>query len=191
MDFVAIIVLAALVFGACFLVDKGFAKLFRSQAQHMSGKAVRLNKRYGSIGLVIAVIGLAAIFTGIPESLLLIIGGGIMVLMGAGLVVYYMGYGVFYDADSFIFMTLGKRTATYYYRDIRSQQLYNNQGHLLIELYMADGRAVQLQSTMNGCFEFMDQAFAGWLKQTGRTQESCPWYDPDNSCWFPPADSEV
>ena len=191
MEFVAIIVLAALVFGACFLVDKGFTKVFRSQAQHISGKAVRLNKRYGSIGIVIAVIGLAAIFTGIPESLLLIIGGSIMVLMGVGLVVYYMGYGVFYDEDSFIFMTLGKRTATYYYRDIRSQQLYNNQGHLLIELYMADGKAVQLQSTMNGCFEFMDQAFAGWLKQTGRTRESCPWYDPDNSCWFPPADGEV
>ena len=191
MEFVAVLILAALVFGVCFLVDKGFTRLFRSQAQHMSGKAVRLSKRYGSIGLVIAVIGLAAIFAGIPDSLLLIIGGGIMILMGAGLVIYYMGYGVFYDDDSFVFMSMGKRAATYYYKDIRSQQLYNNQGHLLIELYMADGRAIQLQSTMNGCFAFMDQAFSGWLKQTGRVREDCPWYDPDNSCWFPPADGEV
>lgn len=191
MEFVAVLILAALVFGVCFLVDKGFTKFFRSQAQHMSGKAVRLSKRYGSIGLVIGVIGLAAVFTGIGKSWVLIVGGAIMVLMGVGLVVYYMGYGVFYDEDSFIFMTVGKRTITYRYGEIRSQQLYNNQGHLLIELYMADGKAIQLQSTMNGCFAFMDQAFAGWLKQTGRTQEACPWYDPENSCWFPPVDGEV
>ena len=183
-----VFIVAALVFGICFLIDKGFTKLFRSQAQHHSGLAVRLSKRYGSIGLVIAVIGLAAIFTGISDSLVLLVGGCVMVVLGLGLVVYYMSYGVFYDEDSFIFMTFGKKNVTYYYKDIRNQQLYNNQGHLLIELYMADGNTVQLQSTMNGCFEFMDHAFTAWLRQTGRTVESCPFYDPSKSCWFPPVE---
>ena len=190
MEFVAVLIVAALVFGVCFLVDKGFTKLFRSQAQHMSGKAVRLNKRYGSIGLVIAVIGIAAVIMGAPSDWVLIVGGGIMVLMGAGLVVYYMNYGVFYDQDSFIFMSLGKGNTTYYYRDIRNQQLYNNQGHLLIELHMADGKTIQLQSTMSGCYDFMDYAFSAWLKQTGRRQEDCPFYDPAKSCWFPPVTEE-
>ena len=41
MEFVAVLLIAAAVFGVCFLVDKAFAKLFRSQAQHMSGLCVR------------------------------------------------------------------------------------------------------------------------------------------------------
>lgn len=190
MGLVTILIICAVVFGVCYLVDKGFTKLFRSQAQHFSGKAVRLSKRYGSIGLLMAVIGLIAAFMGIPEDWVLMAGGALVVLMGAGLVVYYMNYGVFYDDSSFLFMSLGKKNKTYYYNAIRGQQLYNNQGHLLIELHMSDGNTVQLQSTMDGCFAFMDHAFEAWLKQTGRRKEDCPFYDPDNSCWFPPVSEE-
>lgn len=188
MEYIAVIIVAALVFGICFLVDKGFTRVFRSQAQHMSGTAVRLSKRYGSFGLIIAVIGLAAVFTGLGGGLVLIIGGAILMVFGIGLVVYYLSYALFYDEESFIFTTVGKKAKTYYYRDIKQQQLYNNQGHLLIELHMADGDAVQLQSTMNGCFEFMDHAFKAWLRQTGRKEEDCPFHDPANSCWFPPVE---
>ena len=187
MGIVTILIICAVVFGICYLVDKGFTKLFRSQAQHFSGKAVRLSKRYGSIGLLIAVLGLIAVFMGIPEDWVLMVGGALVLLMGIGLVVYYMSYGVFYDENSFLFMSLGKKNKTYYYNAIRAQQLYNNQGHLLIELQMKDGNVIQLQSTMSGCYEFMDHAFAAWLKQTGRRVEDCPYYDPANSCWFPPA----
>ena len=190
MKIVPVIIIAAVVFGVCFLADKGFSKLFRSQAQHASGLAVRLNKRYGSIGLLLVVLGLAAIFTGLPADWVLIVGGAVVVLMGIALVVYYMNYGVFYNEDSFLFMRLGKPNVTYYYKDITAQQLYNNQGHLLIELHMADGNTIQLQSTMNGCYAFMDYAFFAWLKQTGRTEADCPFYDPRNSCWFPPVKVE-
>mgnify|MGYP003303651866 CR=1 FL=1 len=34
MEYLAVIIVAAVVFGLCFLVDKAFVKLFRSQAQH-------------------------------------------------------------------------------------------------------------------------------------------------------------
>ena len=190
MKIVPVIIIAAVVFGVCFLADKGYSKLFRSQAQHASGLAVRLNKRYGSIGLLLVVLGLAAIFTGLPADWVLIVGGAVVVLMGIALVVYYMNYGVFYNEDSFLFMRLGKPNVTYYYKDITAQQLYNNQGHLLIELHMADGNTIQLQSTMNGCYAFMDYAFFAWLKQTGRTEADCPFYDPRNSCWFPPVKVE-
>ena len=45
MQFVATLLIAAAVFGVCFLVDKGFTKLFRSKTQHRSGMAVRANKK--------------------------------------------------------------------------------------------------------------------------------------------------
>ena len=188
MDILLVLLVAALVFGVCFLVDKGFQKVFRSQAEHQSGKAVRLSKRYGAFGVIMFALGTAAIFAGMNNGKALLYGGIIVVLMGIGLVVYYMSHGIFYDTDSFIYMTLGKHSAKYYYRDIQSQQLYNNQGHLLIELYMTDGKVVQVQSTMTGALDFMDHAFCAWLRQTGRTQEACGFYDPANCCWFPPVE---
>ena len=190
MDYLVVILVAAAVFLICWLVDKGFTKLFRSQAQHRSGLSVRLNKRYGSIGLVLAVLGLAGIFAGLngTDGLILIIGGSVVIATGIGLVVYYMTFGVFYDEDGFILTTFGKADVTYAYKDILCQQLYNNQGHTLIELQLSDGRVVHLQENMKGAVDFLDFAFACWCRQNGRTEKECTFYDPANSCWFPPVE---
>ena len=51
---------------------------------------------------------------------------------------------------------------------------------------MHDGSHFQVHTGMTNMYAFMDHAFHAWLQQTGRTQEMCTWYDPDNSCWFPP-----
>ena len=190
MEYIAILILAALVFGICYLVDKGFTSLFRGQAQHQSGKAVRLNKKYGSIGLIIAVLGIAGIFSGLTEGWVMLVGGSLLVLMGAGLVVYYMTFGVFYDKDSFVLTTFGKKSTTYTYKAIKTQQLYNSYGNIVVELTMEDNRSFQLQLTMKGATEFLDHAFAAWLEQTGKTKEECTFHDPDNSCWFPPAQQD-
>lgn len=190
MEYVAVIILAAVVFGICYLVDKGFTRIFRGQAQHMSGKAVRLNKKYGSIGLIIAVLGIAGIFAGLTQGWVLIAGGSILLLVGVALVVYYMTFGVFYDTDSFVLTTFGKKSATYAYKDIQTQQLYISYGHIVVELCLSDGRSFQLQLTMKGASAFLDHAFEGWLTQTGKTREECDFHDPDNSCWFPPAEQE-
>ena len=186
MQYIAVILVAAAALGLCFLVDKGFTRLFRSQAQHRSGKAVRLNKRYGSMGLLLIVFGVAVLFAGLRENTLLLICGMILIPVGIGLVVYYMTFGVFYDDDGFVLTTFGKRSTTYAYRDIRGQKLYLSAGNVvLIELYLHDGRTFQLQSVMEGAYDFMDKAFAAWLRQTGKKPENCDFYDPQNSCWFP------
>ena len=188
MEWIAVIIIAALVFGLCFLVDRGFTRLFRNQAQHHSGLAVRLNKRYGSIGLVLAVLGLGAIFTGLKQGWVLIAGGAVVMVMGICFVVYYMTFGEFYDEDSFLLTTFGKRSKAYRYGQITGQQLYNASGNIVIELYMDDGRTVQLQAGMTGVYPFLDRAFCRWLEQTGRKREDCSFYHPENSCWFPPAE---
>lgn len=190
MEYLAVIFIAAAVFGLCYLVDRGFTKLFRSQAQHKSGLSVRLSKHYGSIGLILAVLGIAAIFMGMGDTSdwVLIAGGAVIVIVGVCLTVYYMTFGVFYNADGFILTTFGNRSKTYSYRDIQSQQLYNNQGHTLIELHLSDGNVVHLQSNMTGAYPFLDYAFEAWCLQTGRKRDECGFYDPDNSCWFPPVE---
>lgn len=185
MELILMIVIAALTFGVCFLVDKGFHKVFRGKVQHLSGLSVRLNKRYATIGIILAILGLAAIFAGLGKSALLLIGGPIVMLMGVALIVYYMTFGVFYDTEGFVLTTFGKRSTTYQYNQIAGQLLYNASGNVLIELHMKDGRSVNLQATMTGAYAFLDYAFEQWCRQTGKNPEECEFHDPDNSLWFP------
>lgn len=186
MEYIAVIIIAALVFGVCYLFDKGFDKAFRSKAQHKSGLAVRLSKRYAAFGAVFVALGVAAIFTGLGSGWVLLAGGAIVLVMGIAMIVYYATFGIFYDADSFILTTFGKKSTEYRFRDIKGQQLYVIQGgSVVVELHMKDSRTVSLQTTMEGTYPFLDVAFAGWCRQTGRTAESCSFYNPAEHCWFP------
>ena len=186
MGIATLILVIALIFGLCFLVDKGFTKIFRGKVQHQSGKSVRLTKRYGSIGLIMFALGMAAIFMGMNAQEWVLLGGGcILVLMGIALVVYYMSFGIYYDEDSMILSRFGKSSVTYYFKNIRCQQLYLVSGNVVVELHMNDGSHFQVHTGMTGMYAFMDHAFQAWLQQTGRKQEDCSWYNPDNSCWFP------
>lgn len=189
-EFIAVAVVAALVFGACFLIDKGFARIFRNQQQHRSGKAVRLNKRYGTVGLIMAILGVVCIFAAPSQGAIMWIAGGILLLGGAALVVWYLSFGVFYDEEAFIVTNFGKKSIRYTYDAIVSQQLYNSYGNIIVELHLQNGKAVQLQSNMGGTYEFLDFAFRRWLEATGRKEEDCPFYQPDQSCWFPPVEEE-
>lgn len=188
MEIIGVIIIAAAVFGICFLVDRLFQKLFRSRAQHLSGLSVRVSKRYGSFGLILVVLGIAAIFAGIRERWILVAGGGVVILLGIGLILYYLTVGIYYDEESFLTSGFLSKSRTYRYGQIRSQQLYTNGGGIIIELSMENGQTVQLHSGMKDIYAFMDKAFAGWLVQTGRKKEDCPFYDPDNSRWFPSAE---
>ena len=187
MGIAGIIIIVGLVFGLCYLVDKGFTKLFRGKVQHQSGKSVRLSKRYGSIGLVMFAFGTAAIFMGINNSEWVLVGGAaLLVLGGIVLVVYYMSFGIYYDEDSLIYSSFGKTSVTYYFKNICAQQLYLAAGNVVVELHMRDGSHFQVHTGMTGMDAFMDHAYTAWLEQTGRKAEDCSWYDPANSCWFPP-----
>ena len=183
---VVMILAAALTFGLCFLFDKGYTKLFRSKAQHRSGLQVRPSKRYGSFGLILCVLGLAAVFAGIGGESALLIGGIAVIVIGCVLVGYYMSYGIYYDDDSFLLTTFGKESRTYRFSDIRSQKLYLIQGgSIVVELHMADSSAVSVHCTMEGAYPFLDHAFFRWCCQKGLDPEACDFHDPANSLWFP------
>ena len=185
MQYLALIIVAALVFGVCYLFDKGFEKAFRSKPQHRSGLAVRPNKRYAAFGAILIALGFAAIFAS-AGNMVLLVGGILVLLMAAGLIIHYTTFGIFYDEDSFIFTSFGKKSVEYRYGDIQAQQLYVVQGgNIIVELHMADGKAVSVQSAMLGVYAFLDTAFAGWCRQKGINSDDCDFYDPANSCWFP------
>ena len=186
MSLISTLVIAALVFGFCYLIDKLFTAKFRSTAQHRSGMAVRVNKRYGVFGVGLSVLGVLAIGVGITGATALIIGGAVVLIMGICLSVYYLTHGIFYDGESFLLASFRKKDRLYHYRDIQEQKLFLVQGgSVIIELYLNDGSSVSLQSSMDGVYLFLDTAFAGWCMQKGIDPQSCSFHDPSKSWWFP------
>ncbi len=186
MEYLFIAVIAGAVFGICWLVDRGFANVFRGKAQHRSGMAVRLNQRYGSVGVILALLGIAAVLYSFPDTAPLRFGGIVLFLLGAGLTTYYLTFGIFYDQDGFILTTFGKRSQLYCYRDIAGQQLYLvTGGNTTVELHMTDGRSVMLHKMMPDSHKFLDYAFERWCLEKGIDPEACDFHDRENCRWFP------
>lgn len=179
------LLVAIVTFAVCFGVDRGFSALFRNKTQHKSGLAVHLPKRYGVAGILLTVLGIAAVLAGLADSKLLLIGGAVLILLGIGLSVYYLSFGIFYDANSFLLSSFGKRGETYQFRQIEGQLLLQTSGGILVELYLDDGKTVTLQAAMEGAYPFLDHAFAAWCRQKGLNPDLCSFHDPANSLWFP------
>lgn len=186
MNLFVMLLVAAAVFGLCWLVDKAFSNAFRSKAQHQSGLAVRVNKRYGVFGVGLSVLGVLAFCIGITGGLALMLGGIIVLIMGLCLGMYYLTHGIFYDGETFLVTTFRKQDRVYRFAEIKEQKLYLVQGgSIIIELYLEDGSSVSLQSSMDGIYLFLDTAFAGWCMQKGIDPQSCDFHDPSKSWWFP------
>ena len=186
MNPIVTILVAAAVFGLCLLVDKIFTRKFRGKAQHRSGLAVRVNKRYGVFGIGLAVLGVLSVGVGVGGSIALMLGGVVVLIMGICLSVYYLTHGIFYDGETFLVSSFRKEDRVYEYSSILEQKLFLVQGgSVIIELYLQDGSSVSLQSSMDGVYLFLDTAFAGWCLQKGIDPQTCDFHDPSKSWWFP------
>lgn len=181
------ILIAAATFGVLFLLDKGFTKTFRGTEIHQSGLSVRLPKRICTAGILLCALGAMVPFADFGEGMTYMLPAALFVeLMGIGLILYYNTYGVFYDEEGFVYTSFGKHSVTYRYADIRTQKLYTTTGgSIIVELHMENGKAVSLQSTMEGVYPFLDKAFYRWCAQKGLEPNRCDFHDPDNSLWFP------
>ena len=110
----------------------------------------------------------------------------IVLVLGISLAVYYLSFGIFYNEDTFLVSTLGKKSDSYRYSQIVSQKLYLiTGGNIVVELTMDTGSTVSLQSTMDGVYPFLDAAFSAWCRQKGIREADCPFHDPSKSWWFP------
>lgn len=186
MSSVFVLLMAAAIFGICFIVDKAFTKAFRSKAQHRSGMAVRANKLYGLAGLILMLLGILGILTGLGANILLLIGGILVLAVGICLAAYYLSFGVFYDGETMLICSFGRKDREYFFREIQGQKLYLVQGgNIIVELHLTDGSIVSLQSSMEGIYTFLDTAFAAWCMQKGIDPQTCTFHDPSQSLWFP------
>ena len=184
-----LLVIAA-TFGVMFLLDKGLTKLLRSRTQHRSGTAVRLKKHFGILSLALMILGALAVINGLIEKNTALLLGGLVILPGgAALGIYYLTHGVFYDDDSFLYVSFGNRSREYRYADIAAQKLYEIQGgSLLVELHMTDGSSVSVQGNLEGAYRFLDKAAHARMRQLGLNSHECQWFDETKGQWFPPAE---
>ena len=186
MNLLSALLIAAVVFGTCRLIDVLFHNAFRNKAQHHSGMAVRVNKRYGVFGVGLSVLGVLAIGLGVTGGLALTLGGIVVLIMGLCLSVYYLTHGIFYDGETFLVSSFRKEDRVYRFEQITEQKLYLVQGgNVIIELYLNDGTSVSLLSSMEGVYLFLDTAFAGWCLQKNLDPQTCAFHDPSSSWWFP------
>lgn len=190
MQWIPYLIVAALVFGLCFAVDKGISKLLSKNPLRKSEKSVRLHKKYGVFSILLMVLGAVVMVNcnAFDENpTLMLLAGAFCLLLGAGIGLYYMSYGFFYDDQEFVVTGLGKRQRRYRFSQIAAQQLYTARGTVTVELHMTDGSTVTLQPGLQGTYDFLEDAFRSWCRQKGLKPENCGFYDPDNSCYFPPA----
>ena len=186
MNILSMLLIAAVVFGACRIIDILFTNAFRSKAQHRSGLAVRVNRRYGVFGVGLIVLGILAMGVGVTGGSALILGGAVVLIMGICLSVYYLTHGIFYDGESFLVASFRKEDRVYQFEQIREQKLYLVQGgNVIIELYMDDDTSVSLQSSMDGVYLFLDTSFAALCLPQGIDPQTCDFHDPSKSWWFP------
>ena len=113
-------------------------------------------------------------------------GGIIVALMGIACAVYYLSFGVFYDGETFLVSSFGKKDKVCCYGQIRHQQLYVVQGgSAIVELHMEDGSAVSVQTTMEGAGPFLNYAFARWCEEKKLDPDACAFHNPGELRWFP------
>ena len=53
MEFVLVLLIGAVTFGVCYLLDKGLKAIFRNKPQHKTGLSVRLNPHYGGAAVIL------------------------------------------------------------------------------------------------------------------------------------------
>ena len=184
-----LLVIAA-TFGVMFLLDKGLTRLLRSRTQHRSGTAVRLKKHYGILSLALMILGALGIISALTDwSPGLLLGGLLILPGGAVLGLYYLTHGIFYDDDSFLYVSFCNRAREYRYADIAGQKLYEIQGgSLLVELHMRGGTTVSVQGNMEGAPAFLDKAAHARMRQLGLNSHECAWFDESKGQWFPPVE---
>ena len=186
----AYLIIGAVIMAGLYGLDKLFTRIFRNQAQHHSGTAVRLKKGYGVAAVFLCVLAVLCLMQYIlNQEMLMLICFVALMIMGGGLGAYYLNHGVFYDDETFLFTTLGKKGVTYRYADITGQKLYLLQGGgYIVELYMAQGGTVNIQTSMPGAYAFLDKACHARFRQLGINSFECDWFDETQSCWFPPVE---
>lgn len=177
MFYVWIGLFCACIFGLCFLVDR---LVSRGKSREPAQNTVRQPRRAFVIGVVLLVAGVAcALF--VPGGLGLI-GGIVIALLGAVLILSFFSFAIDYDGEGFT--VRGLRTSNRYrYAQIRGEQAVATRGGIHVMLFVGDS-SVELSEAMQGARAFLSHAYYAYCRQKGVEPEDSPPPAPEALVWF-------
>ena len=176
MFYVFIALICAAVFGLCYLVDR---LLSRGRSKSAPERTVRQPRRAFVIGVVLLVAG---VFIALFVPGLLGVGGVVIALLGAVLILSFFSFTVEYDDEGFTCRTL-RGSKRYQYSQIRGEQALTTRGGIAVMLYVGDD-GVELSEAMQGARAFLSHAYYAWCRQKGIEPEDCPPPAPEALVWF-------
>lgn len=179
--YIPVLVVMVLTFALCFGVDLLCKRLRRNRPPRNQVKPQRKTMAFG-IGL--SFLGLAIGLNFWSQSTLIAACCVVIFLMGIGLMFIYLTTSIVYDEEGFESKAPFRKTRRFRYGEIRGELALLARSGANAMLYVGE-EEVQLYQSMVGVNDFLQTAYHGWLKQTGRTEEEFPPPNPMYLVWFP------
>ena len=187
----AIAILCAFVFLVCFLVDLLLRKLFPKEKIEKSKQVVHLPRRQAIFGIILTFAAIVVFVRFLPQKMdvPLLLGGIAALLIGAGLLINYCSFSIYYDDETFLYRDLRHKKTLYPYSQIRGQRSLLTRSGVNTELFVG-GESLQLYSAMQGLDAFLNKGFFRWCSAKGIDPDSVE-NNPRMLTYFPdPDDAE-
>ena len=191
MRFVWILLIGAVVFLCCFLVDKLLGKLFPKSALEKSKNVVRPPRKSAIFGTLMVFFPIVALLFWMPEGgdTLLLIGCIGAIAMGIFLLITYFSVSIYYGDETFLYKTLRGGKKEYHYSQIKGQRSLMTRGGINTILFVGDDE-INLYSAMQNLNAFLNKAFFAWCRVKGIDPDTVE-NNPRMFTWFPDPDGKT
>ena len=167
-----IIIICAVVFLLCFLVDTLLKALRPKSGLGKGVKFVRMPRRSFLFGMILLLFPVVAILFWLPkDEKLLRVGCGVIFAMGILLLYYFFSFSIRYDDTAFEYRDLRHKRTRFTYDQIRGQRSVTTRSGVQTVLFVADD-SLMLSEAMQGVNEFLSTAFFKWCGITGIDPDS-------------------
>ena len=172
---------AGLIFGACFLVDRGVAALKGRVGQ--SG-VVRMPLRYPVLaGALILGAAVLAFTAWQRKSLLYGLAAGVFAAVALYALYAYCTTGIRYGETGFTFRR-GRLRRTFQFVDISGQRVAITRRGCCLVLCLGEAEVV-LYSNMQGFSPFLEAAYLAWCQAKQLDPQAQDFHNPADYRWFP------
>ena len=138
--YVFVLIVCAVVFLVCFLIDSLLKLLFPKSRLEKSKQVVRPPRRSAVIGVILTFAGAAMLVKLLPEKgdLLFILGSIVAVIFGVILLCTYFSFVIYYDDEGFLYKAWGHGKQEFRYSQIRGQRSLLTRGGVNTILFVGD-----------------------------------------------------
>lgn len=186
--YILMLIVCALVFLVCFLIDTLLKVIFPKSKLEKSRQAVRPPRRSAVIGVILAFLGLAVVVRIAPQEhdTLLLIGAIGAMVIGAVLLCTYFSVVIYYDDEGFLYKAWGHGKQEFRYSQIKGQRSLLTRGGVNTILFVGDAE-INLYGAMQNLNAFLSKAFFKWCEVKGIDPDSIE-NNPRMATYFPDPD---